>query len=143
MREVSTRHERTAERRERRVLAVLLTAAFVVSVVHYVDNVGNHDAYPQGGDLPTPSAGSIAVAWFVFTASGAIGAWLFLRGSRGVAACFLAGYALSGLVGLGHYTVPGATSMPWWRQGHVVLDVLCGAALLVFSGWLLVSDLRE
>jgi hypothetical protein len=25
--------------------------------------------------------------------------------------------------------------MPWWRQTHVVVDILCGFAVLGFSVW--------
>jgi hypothetical protein len=33
----------------------------------------------------------------------------------------------------GHYTVDGATDMVWWRQTHIVLDILCGIAILAFA----------
>lgn len=128
--------------RATRVLLGLLGLAFVVSVVHYVDNYVNYADYPEPGpdDLPAPSATLIAAAWFVFTASGLLGLWWWLRGRRVLAAFALAGYAVSGLVGIGHYTVPGATSMPWWRQAHVVLDIACGVAIVAFAVWAVRSD---
>ena len=39
------------------------------------------------------------------------------------------------LIGIGHYTVPGATDMVWWRQAHVVADIVCGAAVFGFALW--------
>ena len=42
---------------------------------------------------------------------------------------------MSGLIGFGHYTVPGATDMVWWRQTHVVVDIVCGIAILGFALW--------
>ncbi|MGH3327106.1 MAG: hypothetical protein ACRDPT_04780 [Streptomycetales bacterium] len=125
-----------------RTLLGLLVLAFVVSVVHYVDNVANYGAYPQpapGASPPAPSAALIAVSWFVFTAFGALGLWLFLRRRVVAAAACLAFYSVSGLIGVGHYTVPGATSMAWWRQTHVVVDIACGLLVFGFAVWSVVA----
>jgi hypothetical protein len=120
-----------------RLLLAILGLAFVVSVVHYVDNYVNYADYPQPArdGLPAPSARVIAVSWFVFTASGLLGAWWWLNGRRVPAAVALAGYSVSGLIGVGHYLVTGATAMPWWRQTHVIVDIACGAAVLAFACW--------
>jgi hypothetical protein len=127
--------------RETRTLLWLLGAAFVVSVVHYTDNYVNYDHYPQPGPdaVLDPSAAQVGGAWFVFTAFGALGLWLWLR-NRTTAACVaLTAYSVSGLVGIGHYTVDGATDMVWWRQTHVVADILCGIALFGFAVWTVLS----
>ncbi|HEV2075256.1 MAG TPA: hypothetical protein VGR10_03375 [Thermoleophilaceae bacterium] len=115
----------------------LLGVAVLVSVVHYVDNVANYADYPQPSSGPAPSRELIAVSWFVFTAFGIAGLGLFARRRFGPAAVALAVYSISGLVGLGHYTVPGATDMPWWRQLHVVADIAAGLAVLAFAVWAL------
>ena len=125
-------------RREKalRILTGLLAVAVTVSVVHYVDNVLNYDDYPQPTSGTGPSRTLIAISWFGFTTF-ALGAYLlFLRGRVLPAAICLAIYAGSGLVGLGHYTVDGATEMVWWRQAHVIADILCGIAVLAFAVWL-------
>lgn len=124
--------------RARTTLFVLIGAAFVVSVIHYVDNVVNYDAYPVPGPdaLLAPSAGLIAVAWFVFTAFGAAGLVLALRGRFPLAAVALAVYSGSGLIGFGHYTVDGAFDMVWWRQAHIVIDIALGIGVLSFALWL-------
>lgn len=121
--------------RASRLLVGLLATAFAVSVVHYTDNYVNYDDYPQGGDLPAPSATLVGLSWFLFTASGALGIWMWRRGRVTAAAAFLTGYSVSGLIGLGHYAAPGATDMVWWRQAHVVADICCGIAVFCFAIW--------
>ena len=126
-------------------LLVLMAVAFVVSVVHYIDNTVNYADFPQvepGSALPNPSQTVIGAAWFVFTAFGALGLWGFVRGRITAAAVAIAVYSGSGLVGLGHYTVPGATDMVWWRQAHVVADIICGLLLFGFALWSVLA-LRE
>ncbi len=117
------------------LLAALLAVAIAVSVVHYTDNVLNFEDYPQPTSGPAPSATVIAVAWFVFTAAALAAFALFRRGHLAAAAAALAVYSLSGLVGAGHYTVPGAGTMPWWRHTHIVADIVCGIAVLAFAVW--------
>lgn len=123
--------------RATRVLLWLFGTAFVVSVVHYTDNYVNYDAYPQPGPdaLLDPSAAQVGGSWFVFTAFGVLGLWLWFRGSITAAAVALTGYSVSGLVGFGHYTVSGAADMVWWRQTHIVADILCGLAIFGFAIW--------
>ena len=119
----------------RRVLDLVFWTAVAVSIVHYVDNVTAHDAYPQPESGPAPSATAIAISWFVFTGFGLAGYVLFRRDRIDAASVCLAVYAVSGLIGLGHYTVEGATEMPWWRQAHIVADIVCGLAILAFVVW--------
>jgi len=128
-----------------RPLLVLMSVAFVVSVVHYVDNTVNYADYPQaepGSRLPNPSQALVAAGWFIFTAFGVLGLWLFVRGRITAAAIAIAVYSGSGLVGFGHYAVPGATDMVWWRQTHVIADIICGLLLFGFALWSVVA-LRE
>jgi hypothetical protein len=124
---------------------MLLVVAFVVSVVHYIDNTVNYADYPQaepGSRLPNPSQSLVAAGWFIFTAFGVLGLWLFVRGRITAAAVAIAVYSGSGLVGFGHYAVPGATDMVWWRQAHVIADIICGLLLFAFALWSVVA-LRE
>jgi len=125
-----------------RPLVVLLSVAFVVSVIHYIDNTVNYADYPQaepGSGLPNPSVQVVGGAWFFFTAFGALGLWLFARGRVTAAAVAIAVYSGSGLVGFGHYAVPGATDMVWWRQAHVIADIICGLLLFAFALWSVVA----
>ncbi|MQM24719.1 hypothetical protein [Glycomyces albidus] len=121
-----------------RFLYWTLAIAVAVSIVHYADNYANYDAYPvphAHSRIPAPSATAIGVSWFVFTAFGALAILLWRRRAIVWSAVALGVYSLSGLVGLAHYTVPGATDMAWWRQTHVIADVICGLALAAFAVW--------
>lgn len=102
-----------------------------VSIVHYADNYFNYDAYPHSPTAAEASAPLIPIAWVVFTVAGVTGYLRFRRKADGVAILLLAFYAGSGLIGIGHYTVPGALDMPWWRQAHVIADILSGGAILL------------
>ena len=118
-----------------RALNLVFFTAVAVSIVHYVDNTANFDDFPQGGSGPEVTQNMIWIAWIVFTAFGIAG-YLAYRGGRvRQAAMLLAVYSLSGLIGLGHYTEPGAADMPWWRHLHIAADIACGAAVLAFAIW--------
>lgn len=116
-----------------RTILGLLAVAFAVSVVHYVDNVGNYADFPRSDTVPNPSRAVVGGAWFVFTVFAVAAVVALVRGRDRAAAICLAVYSGSGLVGLGHYTVPGAFDMPWWRQAHVVADIACGTALFIVA----------
>jgi hypothetical protein len=122
-------------RRAVRALSWIFAVAVVVSIVHYTDNYVNYHDYPQSTTVPNPSAALVLGAWFGFTAAGLAGYLLFRRRPSDLALVLLAAYSGSGLVGIGHYLVPGATSMPWWRQAHVCLDIACGVAMFSFAVW--------
>jgi hypothetical protein len=122
-------------RRAVRILTAILAVAVVVSIVHYTDNYVNYHDYPQSKTLPNPSSALVVGAWFGFTALGLAGYLLFRRNPSNPALLLLAAYSGSGLVGIGHYLVPGATSMPWWRQAHVCLDIASGIAVFSFTLW--------
>lgn len=113
----------------------LLLAAVAISIVHYADNYLAYDQFPQTASGPTPSAEVVLLAWFVLTPFAVAGYLLYRRGSVRGAGALLAVYSLSGLVGIGHYAVAGMTEVVWWRQAHVIADVLLGAAVLAFAVW--------
>jgi peptidoglycan/LPS O-acetylase OafA/YrhL len=118
-----------------RILTVLFALAVAASIVHYTDNYVNYGDYPVARTVPNPSAALVLGAWFPFTAAGLAGYLLFRRRPSDLALLLLAAYSGSGLIGIGHYLVPGATSMPWWRQAHVCVDIACGIAIFSFAVW--------
>lgn len=127
-----------------RLLNVLFWSAVAVSVVHYTDNYFNYDAFPQPDSaIPDPSKTVIGAAWFVFTAAGLTGYFLYRTRYRLAAAGCLAFYSISGLVGFGHYLAPEMTDAVWWRQAHVVADIALGIAMLSFAMWSARLALRE
>ena len=118
-------------RRAVRILSWIFGSAVVISIAHYTDNYVNWDDYPE----PNPSAGSVLGAWFAFTAAGLAGYLLFRRSPSVLALVLLAAYSGSGLIGIGHFLVPEAFSMPWWRQVGVGLDIASGIAMFTFVIW--------
>lgn len=118
-----------------RVLGWIFAVAVVVSIIHYTDNYVNYHDYPQPKTLSDAPEALVPGFWVGFTAAGLAGYLLFRRSASDLALVLLAVYSGSGLVGIGHYLVPGATSMPWWRQVHVSLDIACGIAVFSFVIW--------
>lgn len=139
----STSPRNTAPLRGTRTILLVVATAVAVSVVHYVDNYVNYDDYPVPGSdaaIPAPSDTVVGLAWFVFTAFGAFGVWNLLHGRVVPAVVGLAVYSVSGLIGIGHYTVPGALDMPLWRQAHVVADIALGVTILVLAARLFAQN---
>lgn len=116
--------------RANRILTVVFFTAVAISVIHYTDNYFNFEDYPTSDSLPNPSQELIGIAWLVFTAVGSTGYVLFRRGRYPIACLCLGFYAGSGLVGFGHYATDGMTGAVWWRQAHVVADILLGIAVV-------------
>ena len=117
-------------------LRILLTLAIPLSVIHYTDNYVSFEIYPQvhllGRDL-TPDA--IWIGWIVFIAAGLLGYRLYRRGQIIPACAALAFYSISGLISVGHYAVPGMSSVVWWRHVAIWIDIALGAAVLLFALW--------
>jgi hypothetical protein len=118
----------------RRILPVIFWTAVVVSIVHYTDNFANYADYPHSNG-PEPSRALVLIGWFVFTPFGLAGYWLYRKGEIRRAAMLLLVYSGSGLVGIGHYTVPGMIDEPIWRQAHVVADIVLGVSVASFALW--------
>ena len=114
----------------------LIAVAFAVSIVHYADNFTSYDEYPLSDTIPTPSKTLIGLSWFGFAAAAGAALLFLRRGELGPAAIALAGFSLSGLVGIGHYTVEGTGEFPWWRHAHILTDITLGIALAATAVWL-------
>lgn len=121
-----------------KVLNAVFWTAVAVSIVHYTDNYFNYSDFPEDEGGPTKTV--VGIAWFVFTAAGLAGYVLYRRGRIRLASALLAFYSVSGLIGIGHYTVDGMTDAVWWRQAHVVADILLGIAVLAFAIWSVRED---
>lgn len=116
-----------------RTARIIIGIAIAVSVVHYADNYLNYADYPVPASGPVPSATVVGLSWFAFTAAALSGLWLLHQGRLRAAAIAFALYSGSGLVGIAHYLAPEATSMAWWRQSHIVADIVCGIAVLALA----------
>ncbi len=120
-----------AEHERNRLVGGVLLTAFLLSIVHYVDNTVRFDDYtPDPGLITRPV---IPLSWVVFTA---FGVWGYLRlraGDRSRAAIGLAIYSVSGLIGVGHYTTVSPSDFDWFQNLFVVLDTLAGASVLAVA----------
>ncbi len=120
------------DERSRAVDGILLTA-FLLSIVHYVDNTIRFDDYTGGEDPGLITRPVIPISWVVFTA---FGVWGYLRlreGDRTRAAIGLAVYSVSGLIGILHYTTVPPSGFDWFQNLFVVLDTLAGAIVLAIA----------
>jgi hypothetical protein len=117
--------------RNRAVDGILLTA-FLLSIVHYVDNTVRFTDYTPGdpGLITRPV---IPISWVVFTAFGVWGYRWMLRGDRTKAALGLAVYSVSGLIGLLHYTSVSPSDFDWFQNLFVVLDFTAGLAVFLIA----------
>lgn len=106
---------------------VVLGTAFLLSIVHYVDNTIRFDDYaPDPGLITRPL---IPISWVVFTAFGIWGYLQYRRGENAKAAIGLAIYSGSGLIGPFHYTSVSPSEFDWFQNLFVVLDTLAGLAV--------------
>jgi len=117
------------------VLNLVLWTAVAVSIVHYTDNYFAYDQFPQASGGPSPSRTVVGASWFLFTAFGLVGYALFRGGQVRRASVFLAIYSISGIIGIGHYSAAGMTDAVWWRQAHVIADIVLGLAVFGFAVW--------
>lgn len=117
-----------------RQLRILLGLAIGFSIVHYTDNVLAYEIYPEGSLLGiTITRDLVWISWIVFVAAGLAGYALYTRGRYLLAGLLLALFSTSGLVSLGHYTVPGMSEVAWWRHVSIWIDITLGAAVLAFA----------
>lgn len=127
-----------------RQLQLLLGAAVVVSVVHYLDNTLRWDDFvaadPDDVTFSFIQRWTIPVAWVAFTACAVVGYRAFAQGRRAAAAPWIGAYSGSGLVGVGHYLDISPSQLSAFQNAHVVADVVLGVLLLGFAIRILTTD---
>lgn len=122
--------------RRTRLLLIVLGAAIVESLVHYVDNTLRYDDYVS--DHPTFPATLIErwvipVSWIAFTVI-AVVAYRAYRDSRyPQAAVLLAVYSLSGLVSLGHFVDISPSHLSLFQNVFVFGDIALGIVILAIA----------
>jgi hypothetical protein len=114
-----------------RWVELVLGTAFVLSIVHYVDNTVRFDDYSGGASFPTQAM--IPISWVVFTAFGIWGYVQYRHGEWARAAIGLAVYSVSGLIGPLHFTAVSPSDFDWFQNLFVVLDSLAGLAVFVIA----------
>ncbi|WP_117000450.1 hypothetical protein [Desertimonas flava] len=122
-----------------KILTVVLVAAVVVSVVHYVDNTIRYDQFVS--DDPNVVTRLIKrpvvpLAWVAYTAAliWAVRQYRARRYDR--AALGFAAYSGSGIVGLLHFTDVSPSEFDAFQLTHVIADIVLGIAVLACAAWL-------
>lgn len=114
-------------------LLIAFAIAFLISIVHYVDNTINYSEYPLSPERPDPPQWLVGSSWFLFTGLGIAGVFALRSGLYRRAALLFAGYSGSGLVGALHYSVAGTSEFPWWRHAHIVADFISGVVIVTLA----------
>jgi hypothetical protein len=110
----------------------IFVTALLLSVVHYIDNTVRFDDY-TGGKKGFITQAMIPISWVLFTAAGVAGYRYLKQGNRGLGGSLLGVYAVSGLIGLFHYTTVPPSDFDWFQNTFVVLDFLAGVAVFAVA----------
>jgi hypothetical protein len=121
-----------------RLLLTLIIAYGAASLVHFVHNAVYIDAYPNLPVWITPAV--VYVSWLAIAATGAVGYWLYRRGSRTFGLMVIGVYALLGFGGLDHYTLAPVSAHSMAMNATILGEVIAASALLVVSAWTGVSS---
>jgi len=128
-----------------RVLTIVIGAAVIVSIVHYVDNTVRYDEFVS----EDPNVVSrlierplVPLAWVAFTAAlvWAVRQYRSRRYDR--AALGFAVYSGSGLVGLLHFTDVSPSDLDAFQLIHIIADIVLGLVILACAAWLAVNAAR-
>jgi hypothetical protein len=126
-----------------RTIRNLLAVAIPLSLVHYTDNAVNYDVYPKGSVGPVDITQTVVwVSWLVFAAAGIAGYLLYRAGTTIPGLVLIAVFSGSGLISLGHYSVPGMSKVEAWRHVFIWVDILWGAAIFGFTLWAVQANRR-
>ena len=112
-----------------RLLLTLIIIYGVASLLHFVHNAVYIDAYPNLPAWITPAV--VYVSWLVIAATGAVGYWLYRRGSRAFGLMVIGVYALFGFAGLDHYTLAPASAHSMAMNATILGEVITASALLI------------
>ena len=112
-----------------RLLLTLIIIYGAASLLHFVHNAVYIDAYPNLPAWITPAV--VYVSWLVIAATGAVGYWLYRRGSRAFGLMVIGVYALFGFAGLDHYTLAPASAHSMAMNATILGEVITASALLI------------
>jgi len=106
--------------------------AVVLSTIHYIDNTVRFDDYSKGKSGSAVRA-LVPIAWVLFTGAGLAGLRYLRRGVWSLAGPLLGVYAVSGLIGVLHYTTVSPREFDWFQNLSIAGDFLAGAAVLALA----------
>ena len=121
-------HRRASTHNSTLLFLMLLYGA--ASLLHFAHNAVYLHDYPNLPEWLT-SAG-VWVSWCAIAAIGALGYWLYRRGSRWAGLATIALYGACGLAGLDHYTVAPMGAHSFVMNLTILTEAATAAALLVF-----------
>jgi len=124
-----------------RNLLILLVASMVSTAFHFTDNYLYFDHYPQPAWI-TPFG--VIRSWFIWTAFGIAGYWLYRNQRFWLAYICLVIYATCGMSSLAHYFYGALHEFSLKMHLLILTDGLIGASILGFvlwSGWMLKEPL--
>jgi len=109
------------------LLSMLLYTA--ASLAHFIHNAVYIEAYPNLPAWITPFR--IYATWCFVAAVGAMGYWLFRRGSRAAGLVVIAAYAVFGFDGLDHYVVAPMSAHTVAMNASILAEVAMASLLLI------------
>ena len=110
----------------------MLAFCIVATGIHFADNVLRFDGYSNPEGL-TP--GEAILFWLAQTALGLVGGFVPWTLGRWL----LVVYGGLGLLGLGHYALPGAVELDLFMHATIILEGVAGLSLIA---WVL-ADFRS
>jgi hypothetical protein len=116
----------------RHLLAILLVAYGIASLVHFIHNAEFLADYPN---MPaTWTRAGVYFVWAGMTLTGIVGWLLATRGYPVVGLLLVVLYAIAGLDSLGHYILAPMSAHTWAMNATILLEVCAAALVLVEAG---------
>jgi len=115
-----------------KLLLILLIASMVSTAMHFTDNYLYFDYYPQPAWI-TPFG--VIRSWFIWTAFGITGYWLYKYQRFGLAYICLLVYSTCGISSLAHYFFGAMHEFSPKMHLLILTDALTGASILGFVLW--------
>jgi hypothetical protein len=109
-----------------------------LTLFHFTYNAVNVDTYPG----PNWFAPAVAGAWFVYTAVGMAGYWLYERGRIGAAHACLIVYGYLVISSLGHFLYGSPSELTTRGLVSVLLDAAAGSVVIAVAVWSILARWR-
>lgn len=111
-------------------LLLLMLFYGAASLLHFAHNAVYLHEYPNLPEWLTSEG--VWVSWCAIAAIGALGYWLYRRGSRWAGLATISLYGAFGLAGLDHYTVAPMGAHSFVMNLTILTEAATATALLVF-----------
>ena len=115
------------------VLLTFMLLYGAASLIHFMHNAMYLALYPNLPPWLTPVG--VLASWLVVGGTGAVGYWLFHRGSTVPGLIVIALYAALGFAGLDHYAVAPISAHSLAMNATIIGEVIAASALLIVTAW--------